>query len=252
MSLSGWFHGVRPQAAPRVRLFCLPHSGGGASFFRPWQAVIGPDVEVWPIQPPGRETRFRDAPYDAYGPYVHDLLEAMRPHIADRPYALFGHSLGAGLAFELCRGGRQQGLRAPLHLFVSAHAAPHLRPKDLALAELGDAEFIAAIKEMGGTPREVFEHPELVAMMLSILRADYRLFSSYLYDESAPLDVPVSVFGGTKDPGVSHQDLDEWERHSRRFMGVTTFDGAHFYLNDHRAEVLAAIAKALAANQSNQ
>ncbi|MBX7096397.1 MAG: alpha/beta fold hydrolase [Myxococcaceae bacterium] len=239
-----WFPFVKRSAAARARLFCLPHSGGGASYFRPWQAHFGARVEVWAAQPPGRESRFREPAFESYVPYVASLLEAMRPHL-DLPFAVFGHSLGGGVAFELCRALRANGLRQPEHLFVSAHAAPELRPADMHLADLAEPEFVAAIREMGGTPPEVFEHPELLQMLVGVLRSDYRLFASYQYTPEAPLTVPITAVGGEADRSVTRQDLEAWRPHSERFTGARLFTGGHFFLAEHRAALLQMIEQSL-------
>jgi medium-chain acyl-[acyl-carrier-protein] hydrolase len=241
---SRWIQRPRPLPGARVRLFCLPHAGGGASMFRPWQGELPDFVEVCPVQLPGRENRMREQPFSQWRPLVEELAVAAEPFL-DVPYAVFGHSTGAMLGFELARALREAGRPQPIHLFASARNAPHLpleRPPTHALPE---DELIDDLRRMGGVPDEVLGHGELMALLLPLLRADLSVNETYRYPGGEPIDAPITAFGGTDDPRVAPEALDAWREHARGVFASRLFAGDHFYLHANRPALLAEIGSAL-------
>jgi medium-chain acyl-[acyl-carrier-protein] hydrolase len=164
-------------------------------------------------------------------PLVQALADVVRP-LTDRPYALFGHSMGALLSFELARELRRQGLPAPRHLFVSGRRAPHLPPARRGLHLLPDGEFLEELRRLEGTPAEFFAEAELVQLALPALRADFELCDAYVYAPDSPLACPVTALGGTSDPGVAADDLDAWREHTTGDFRRHLLPGGHFYLLD--------------------
>jgi medium-chain acyl-[acyl-carrier-protein] hydrolase len=231
----------RPQA--RMRLFCLPFAGGGATVYRPWAKSVPPEVELCPVQLPGRESRFREPPFTQAAPLAAALATAIAPWLT-LPFALFGHSLGAMVSFELTRELRRRGAPAPVHLLVSARRAPHIPTPD-PMHHLPEAQFIERLRGMEGTPEAVLKEPELLALFLPILRADLSVNDTYIADAGAPLDIPISVFGGTEDPRASPDELDAWRQHTTSDFSLQIFPGGHFYFKNDPEPLLNAMSQTL-------
>jgi medium-chain acyl-[acyl-carrier-protein] hydrolase len=242
---NAWVTCPSPNPAARLRLFCLPFAGGGASIFRTWGRELSQSVEVCPIQLPGRENRLREPPYTDIRTLAERLADQILPY-AQKPFALFGHSMGALLAFELARTLRRQENSMPTALFLSAHRAPHLPLHRKKLHGLPDAEFIQGVRSLGGTPQEVFDHQELVKVMLPALRADFTLCDGYSFVPEAPLDCPMVLYAGRQDTEVSPQEVEAWNQHTTQTARLRIFPGGHFFLRTDRDLLLRAMASALA------
>jgi medium-chain acyl-[acyl-carrier-protein] hydrolase len=229
----------RPQAS--VQLLCLAHAGGGASTYHGWSAQLRPQIEVGAVQLPGHETRMSEPLMTSLGQLVENLAEAVVPRL-DRPYALYGHSLGALIAFELARALRGRGQPLPRHLIVSGRPAPHLPVDDLPVAGAGDAEFVDVIAERyGGIPDAVRAEPELMALFVPVLRADLLLAQKYLYREEEPLACPLSAFGGLADTTVGAEAGAAWGTHTSQSFSFERLPGGHFFPGPSRARLLEAI-----------
>lgn len=232
-----WILRPRPNPRARLRLLCLPHAGGGASAFRGWADALPADVEVCPVQLPGRENRIAEAPLERLEPLVQALADAVEPYLA-LPLAVFGHSNGALVGFELARTLRARGLPGPVHLFASGRRAPDLPPDRGPIGHLPEDEMLRELAELGGLPAEMLEHRELLALLVPTLRADVRVHETYEFREQAPLACPITAYGGVADPRVSHEQLAAWERHTAGPFTLRSFPGGHFYLHEQRASVL--------------
>lgn len=233
-----------PRPAARVRLICLPFAGGNAHSYRQWPTCLPKDVEVVPIQLPGRGDRLDEPAIDSVELLVARLLEGLLSYL-DRPFGLFGHSMGALIAFELARRLRTMGFE-PVHLFASGCKAPHL-PGDRSKRrhDLPDREFIAAVGDMNGVPGAVLENAELMELMLPALRSDFKLVENYLYRSQLPLRCPISAFGGLQDNEVTQHEIEAWSRHTRGPFQVHMFPGDHFFVNSSRLTLLKLITKHL-------
>lgn len=223
-----------------VRLYCFAHAGGDARMFRTWQAELPGYVEVCPVQLPGRGQRLGDRPVDTLEAALDDVL----PRIdTGDPYALFGHSLGAVLAYEVAhRLGR-----SPVRLFASAHRAPHLPLREPVIHNLPDKPFLARLAETGGTPQVVLDSPEFLRALMPALRADFTISETYRYVERPLLDCPIDACGGLADPDVTPAELDGWQHHTKGPFRRLLFPGNHFYLAKAREALLAEVAAALVA-----
>lgn len=243
---SPWILRPRPNDAARVRLFTFPYAGVGGSIFRSWAALLPPDVELCLVQLPGRDSRWKEPAFSQMTELLPALLGGMRRYL-DRPFAFYGHSLGALISFELARALRHSGLAGPVHLFVAAHRAPQCPNPHPPLGHLADDPFVEQIgRRYGGIPQAVLENPELLALMLPCLRADLTLFESYQYTEQPPLSCPIAVFGGLSDSLVAREALKPWSAQTTGSSQVRTFSGGHFFLQDSRAAVLTSVVDALA------
>lgn len=221
-----------------LRLFCLPYSGASAMVYARWRRRLPAWLEVRPVELPGRGARAAESFAEEAVALARRLAAELRPQLDDAPYALFGHSLGGLLAFELAHALRDQDAPAPRALFVSGGAAPARRDfEDYAQAK-SDAELVERLRALKGTPEEVFAHPELLALALPILRADFLLCGRYRHRPREPLDLPIHVLGGRQDD-VSPDDLHAWREETRATCSVDLLDGHHFFIHEREPDVLA-------------
>lgn len=246
---SPWLVGPEPDQRVELRLFCLPFAGGAASVYRPWQRAAPPHLQVCPVELPGRGRRFAEPPYPRMTPLVAALAGAL-DDVLDRPYAVFGHSMGGLVGYELVRQLRDRGRPLPLHLFVSGIAPPGSRPLRPDLHAATDADVKRRLRELNGTPPELLENTELMDLMLPTLRADFSVLETYEHRESSPLDVPLTVFGGRSDPEVEPSRLHAWRHHAGAGYHVEIFDGDHFFVQTAGERVLASIVSTLAGPSS--
>jgi medium-chain acyl-[acyl-carrier-protein] hydrolase len=198
------------------------------------------DVEVCPIQLPGRQSRLEETPFTRMEPLVQALALAIQPYL-DRPFAFFGHSLGAKICFELARHLRTQGASMPVHLFFSGSIPPQIPNSDSPIHTLPDAEFVETLRRFNGTPEALLQNDELLQFFLPLLRADIALHETYRYVPGEPFDCPVSVFGGLEDDDVSRDDLEAWRVHTRGEFTLRMLPGDHFFLRSARAPLLEAV-----------
>jgi medium-chain acyl-[acyl-carrier-protein] hydrolase len=232
-----WLPFARPDPAARLRLFCLPFAGGGATMFRSWQDDLPLSIQVCPVQPPGRETRFREPAYSRMAPLVEALADTLHPHLG-RPFAFFGHSLGALAAFELTRALRRRGDPSPERLIVSGHSAPHLPLRRKSMHALPEDEFRAELRRLNGTPAAVLDNDELMRALTPTLRADMAVAETYAPADEPPLDCPILAVGGAKDAIAPPPDLDAWRRYTRAAFELRLLPGDHFFLQSHRPLLL--------------
>ncbi|MFE7409388.1 thioesterase II family protein [Streptomyces laurentii] len=241
-----WF----AQRGPReeesgIRLFCLPYAGGSASAYRAWSGLAPDRVRVHPLELPGRGTRWGETPVARMPLMTESLADALAEHL-DRPYGLFGHSMGALIAFELTRTLRAKGLPLPRHLFVSGSNAPDLPRTRRPIHTAPDTEVVEELRFLGGTPAELLEDPALMKLVLPALRADFSLLETYRYQAQSPLPMPMIVFGGDRDPLVKSGQLHRWLRQTSAAGRLEILPGEHFFLHSAAAKMLTTIAEDLA------
>jgi medium-chain acyl-[acyl-carrier-protein] hydrolase len=235
MQKSSWV--MRTQSDPARRLFCFPYAGGGASLYRSWLAQSSVQCEICPIQLPGRENRFGEPAITDINVLLPVLAGELQPY-SHIPFAFFGHSMGALIAFALTRYLRNHGMAQPVHLFLSAQPAPQLPPTRKPLHVLDDAAFIDAIADLGGTPSAVLQNQELMLLMLPLLRADFTVYESYRYSEEPPLDCPMDIFGGLEDHLVPKTALQPWQEQTTGTFALTFFPGEHFFVHSQGQQIL--------------
>lgn len=232
-----WITRPRPQPQARLRLFCIAHAGGGASAFRGWPEALPAEVEVCPVQLPGRENRVAEPAFDRMPPVVEALADVFED-FRSLPFAFFGHSNGALISFELSRELRRRGRTGPVHLFASGRRAPDLPSDRPVTYNLPDDAFMAELQTLGGLPQVLLEHRELLELLLPTLRADITMHETYEFREQPPLECPITAYGGLTDPRVSREQLQAWGRHTSGPFVMRMFSGGHFYLQDDRATFL--------------
>lgn len=224
---SRWLPFGVPDGA--VRLYCLPHAGGSASAYRQWCGRLG-RVAVCPVQPPGRETRLGDAPYESVAAHVAELADAVLAG-GPGPYAVYGHSLGAIIGFELLREIRRRGGPDPVHLIVSGSPAPQgIDPDEdgLRIDDLDDAQVAAFLRDLGGTPGWMLSDPAVLRMILPPFRADFRLKEDYDYQPEPALDVPITALSSTMDPRASTEAVAGWRDQTTGGFETHCMPGGHF------------------------
>jgi medium-chain acyl-[acyl-carrier-protein] hydrolase len=242
---SPWVVFPKRQPEARLRLFCFPYAGAGASAYHPWGRFISPEIEVVAIQLPGRETRLREAAHTRLTPMVAVLAQSLEP-LFDRPFAFFGHSLGALIAFELARELRRTGRRQPDHLTVSARRPPQLPDTDSPLHSLPQAAFVDSVqKRYNALPEVILKDQELLDLYLPALRADFEMLETYAYSSEEPLACSILALGGRDDARASREQLAQWELQTVGAFDLTLFDGGHFYLQPQRESVLQTLSRYL-------
>lgn len=239
---SEWAVRWAPLPDAPLRLFCVPHSGGGAATFRRWAEVLAPDIELVAIRLPGRETMFREPPCRSVEEAVPPLLEAVAP-LLDRPFAWLGHSMGAVVAFEACRAvGRVADPGLLRRLIVAARPAPHLVGDPPVLHDAPVEEFLAGLNGLNGTPAELRADERMIRTFLPTLRADFRVVETYEPLPGPMLDCPVSAYGGLDDVVATADQLAGWSKYTSAESTVEMFPGAHFFVHEHYEEVIGRIA----------
>lgn len=230
-----WFSIPQPNPRARVRLFCFPYAGGDAQIYRNWPRQL-PSAEVCAARLPGRGARIQEAAFRDLRSMV-EAIASVAPYL-DRPFAFFGHSMGALVAFELARLLHGRGLPGPAHLFVSGRRAPQL-PADWPITyDLPDAEFVEYLRSLNGTPAEVLDHPELLELMLPLLRADFCVAETYDYRPGPALDCPITAFGGAGDAEVSRAEVEAWAAQTSASFLARIMPGDHFFLNNPQTRAL--------------
>jgi medium-chain acyl-[acyl-carrier-protein] hydrolase len=227
-----------------MRLFCFPYAGKGALIYKNWAAHLPAEVEVHPVELPGRGLRFKEQPYTKIGSLIDDLTRAIRP-LLDLPFAFFGHSLGAIVSFELAVMLRAEFHLEPAHLFVSGRRAPQIQDEKPVTYDLPDDEFISALERLNGTPREVLQHPELMQLMMGTLRADFEIAETYQTSVESPLNCPITAFGGLEDEDVPGEHVEAWKEQTTSSFQVRMLPGDHFFPHSSESVLLRIISREL-------
>jgi len=246
---------LTPANRHRCTLFCIHHAGGGAAVFRNWPRLLGPSIQVGTVVLPGREALVNQPPLTDFAIAVERICGEL-VSMVDRPYALFGHSLGATLAFEVTCRLEQSVPHAPSCLVVSGCGPVHLKDvntrmqsgsadSDLMSSTLADSELVQLLHRMGGTPPEVLRNHEMMQHFLPIIRADSRLQENYRWDGRSRSGCSILVLGGKNDQFAKSEELQEWRALTTGEVVVRTFDGGHFFILSREADACRAIAEFL-------
>lgn len=232
-----------PPPSDALTLVCFPHAGAGASVFRTWDERLSA-ATVCPVQLPGREGRFLDPPFLTVKPLVTAALDALAP-VLEGPFAVFGHSMGALVAYEFARALRRTGGPQPVHVFVSGRVAPQVRNPRQGLHELPEPEFLRFVHSMGGIPERVLESRAFAELMVPLLRADISVNETYEYPEEEPLNVPLTALTGRDDTRVPIRWVRPWAEHTTQEFTLHAVPGGHFFPYEQRETVLDLIDNAL-------
>ena len=232
-----WFKSLHPERPHRIDLFAFPYAGAGTGAFHTWHQHLPPWIRIHLVQLAGRENRFLEAPASRAIDIVEPISEAIRS-IAHSPYVIFGHSMGAILAFEVARQLRRISSTLPAALIVSGRCAPQLRPNVPLVSHLDEIRLVYRTAELfGGVPQEVLENQELIELMARVLKADMCIVEDYQYAVESPLECPIAVYGGDRDPWVSEAELDAWREQTQAGFVREQFPGDHFYFREEGNEL---------------
>lgn len=217
----------RPTGLP---LLCFPHAGGSARIFRAWRDVLPAALSPIPVELPGRGTRISEPLESNHDTLFEGLADAVALLVSG-PFALFGHSMGAVVAFEVARRVRARSGVEPVHLFASAYRGPHLPNRTRPLYNLSVDAFVCGLQKFNGMPEEVLNDVEVMDVMLPILRADFTVTDTYQCRADRPFSCPITVFGGAGDNTVTLDEMVAWRIHTTGRSVVKLFPGDHFFLN---------------------
>ncbi|MFD4245117.1 thioesterase II family protein [Streptomyces sp. NPDC058525] len=238
-----WLRRSHPAPDSGVRLVCLPHAGGSASFYFPMSKALAPAVEVLAVQYPGRQDRRGEPNIPSLPDLADRIFEAVRS-LDEKPLALFGHSMGAVLAYEVALRMQDAGLPSPVRLFTSGRRAPSCE-RDEGVHTQSDEHMVAELRKLSGTSAAMLNDPELLEMIMPAIRSDYRAVETYRYEPGRRLDCPVTVLTGDSDPRVSIEEAAAWENHTDGPTDLHVLPGGHFYLAEQNARVAALVARRL-------
>lgn len=238
---SGW------EKSAGLPLLCFPYAGGSPFAFLEWQPRLQPEIQVVALQAPGHGARFFEHPHSSVQDIVEELVQNF-PAFEGRPFAFYGHSLGAILALELAWRLRKENLPQPYHLFVGAARPPQMGPTQPALHRLPDADFLVQVQaRYSGIPEEIFANPDILSAFLPTLRADFAVYETYAHHSEAPLDCPISAFAGRLDSAVPAKLMEGWGAHTRAQFKLRELPGDHFFLTESQEELTGSIRHALTA-----
>jgi medium-chain acyl-[acyl-carrier-protein] hydrolase len=244
---SASIHGLayyKPRLEATFRLFCFPYAGGSALIYRQWANHLPRQVEVCPVQLPGRGHRLREAPLNRMSPLVEVVAQQIR-ELSGQPFAFFGHSMGATIAFEIARLLRRERAPQPLHLFVSGRSAPQVPETRTPTYNLPEPELIEDLRRLNGTPSEIFDEPDMLNVMLPLIRTDFEVVQTYAYEDEPALDCPITVYGGLQDQEVKRENLNAWCAQTTAPFRVRLFPGDHFFINANRELLLETLTRNL-------
>lgn len=244
---SPWLLVNRREEQPRFRIFCFHHAGGGASVFRQWAGLMPQGIEVCAVQLPGHEHRINEPLFTDMAALTGAMVREIP--IDSTPFAFFGHSMGAKIAYAFARKLKKVKNLEPRQLFLSASRAPHV-PEPLQRHRLEKRAFIRQICEMGGTPQAILDSEEYMAMLLPVFRADFTIDESYRCAEDQLLGCPFTLFRGSEDNEVNGRDLGQWTAHTSGETELETIEGDHFFFKSREDLVTRRIVEKLALTAS--
>ena len=240
-----WLPRMRPKAGSKLSLFCFPYAGGTSYTYNSWDSLLSPLIEVCPVELPGRAGRMNEPAATSIVRLVKSMASALLPYM-DKPFAFFGHSMGALISFELARELRRSHQLQPARMFVSACLPPRReRSREKVTYNLPEGEFMETLRSLNGTPKEVLEHSELMQLTMPLLRADFEACQTYEYIAEPPLDCPLTVVGGLQDKQISRSDLDGWREQTTSTCTVRMLSGDHLFINTAQTFILGMLAEEL-------
>jgi surfactin synthase thioesterase subunit len=244
-STDPWVRRYREGAPDAPRLICFPHAGGAASYFYPYARALTPAIDVLAVQYPGRQDRYTEPHVQNVQELAAQITTALRPW-TDRPFAFFGHSMGAILAFEVARNFQRDGAAMPDRLFVSGRRAPSCL-RDEFVHRQDDRGLLDDVRTLAGTDQRLLADEEMLQMVLPTIRSDYTAIETYTMAPGPPITCPITVLIGDSDPKSTVPEARAWETHTTEECVVKVFPGGHFFLDPHRQDVLDLIVAQLTA-----
>lgn len=238
-----WFYCSEPTPSASHRLFCFPHAGGSAAFYRPWAKDLPTAIELHAVQYPGRASRLAE-PMISDAHELAELVTDAMSSLLDRPVVLFGHSMGGTIAYEVARLLSDQG-KSPAHLFVSSARAPHDRADMERYADKVDTDLIKHLSELGDTNADALREPELREIVLPYIRNDFKLIETYNERPGRRLKFPITAFAGNADPSLDPSRASKWSEVTNNEFTLRVLRGDHFYLLTQQSKVINEIQRTL-------
>lgn len=235
---SPWLIPIGTRDRPRARVLCVPYAGAGTSAFREWPVIVPQWLEVWAVRLPARESRLAEPPIGHVAPVVAAIADQLA-ELDPLPYALYGHSMGALVSFELARELRRRGVAQPRHLFCSGRRGPQIPDALPGIHHLPKPEFLAAVRRLNGIPERLLAEPGLIDLIEPALRADFAVCETHRHTQGPPLGYGISVFGGWSDPTTTRDQLEAWRAHTRSTFRMHMYAGDHFFIHTNRDAFLA-------------
>ncbi|MER7048436.1 thioesterase II family protein [Streptomyces jumonjinensis] len=242
-----WLRNFTPSPGARLRMVCFPHAGGAATAYHPMSVALSPEIDVLAVQYPGRQDRLSESCVDSIPELVDLLVPLLIAQTDHRPLALFGHSMGATVAFEIARRlEREPGTGGPAILFLSGRRAPHFKRNDYVHLR-DDQGVLKEVQLLGGSATAALSNPELLSMVLPAIRSDYRAVETHVHVPGPPLRCPVVALTGDADPRADTPSVEAWRDYTEGPFASHVFPGGHFFLNDRADEVHSTVRSHVAA-----
>lgn len=222
----------------KIILYCLPYAGGSSVIYSRWKQYLNPNIELRPIEFSGRGKRFSESLYEDIQDAVEDVFNKIKEDIKENEFMLFGHSMGGLITYELAHYIRKSNIRNPLHVFVSGRSAPNsIRPNEKMYSQMDSDKFKKEVLNLGGTPPEFFNHPELLDLFLPILKNDFRIVETYKCDnQDKPLNIDLTVLLGKEDD-LTKGNSETWKEYTTQKCNIIHVNGGHFFINDETIKI---------------
>lgn len=221
----------------KVKLFCIPYAGGSSSIYLSWKKYFKEEIEIYPVELAGRGKRFDEKPYTNMEDILNDIYNSIKDDINDGEYMIFGHSMGALLAYELIHMINENGDNKPKHAFFSGKGAQHIPVLKESIYKLSDHEFMKKVYSLGGTSKELLDTKELLEIFIGVLKADYEAIDKYEYhDRRYKFEFPISILNGIEDK-LTKDCISEWSIHTEKECNIYNFPGGHFFINNNIKEI---------------
>ena len=245
-----WLRRISPSPHASVHLVCFPYAGAGASSYYPWVRILPSQIGLYAVQLPGREDRISERPVREVPIIINALIDALSD-LAGVPFVFFGHSMGALLAFEVARELRNRALKQPAHLFVSGRQAPSTPFSGNPLYMLPDGAFLEeCVRRYQGIPQAILNEPELMSLLLPVLRADMEMIENYRHKPQAPLHIPITALYGREDRTLKILDVQAWAQETSDRFSYAELPGGHFFLQTARSQVVEIIDRIISTTYS--
>jgi medium-chain acyl-[acyl-carrier-protein] hydrolase len=229
------------QMLDKINLYCIPYAGGSATIFMKWRRFLPSNIHVKPLELAGRGTRFKDIFYQSIQDAADDLFAQID---YTEPYAIYAHSMGTLIAYEVLVKITENNLTPPIDIFLSGRYPPHLKPHKI-IHDISDEQFIDEIKGMGGTPNEIFNNKELMDIFLPVLKVDYKITEQYNQRQKITFDTDISFFYTPDDPMINRSEIEEWCQYTHGSFKVHHFTGGHFFIHQYYEKMLGIVAQTL-------
>lgn len=240
-----WFRCIVDSQNFQHCLICFPYAGGGASVYSGWHTLKQVGISVWALSLPGRGHRYHEKPVTALAPLLEQLIPEVFRISANKSVSFFGHSMGALIAYELACLLEQRKLLEISRLFLSGRSPVSQQDDEPAYHLLSNAELMSKLIDLGGIPKEIKEHPEILQLMLPTLRADFELIETWQSRSSSTSECPIIALAGSDDFRASVEKMEHWNSHTRSSFKLHEFDGGHFFLSDYQSDIIQLVRNAL-------